>query len=131
VTPSFDSLLATVSKIVAVSDDYGLVKSTDSELQSALGKKASVSRSQPYYIDVTHPLANKAEVVEYHTRRLGLSANAVCTLGDGPNDVLMFERSGYSIAMGNASDEVKARATAVTESYDSEGFAKALERFLL
>jgi len=43
----------------------------------------------------------------------------------------MFERSGFSIAMGNASDEVKRQASAVTDSYDNEGFAKAVERFLL
>jgi hydroxymethylpyrimidine pyrophosphatase-like HAD family hydrolase len=43
----------------------------------------------------------------------------------------MFERSGFSIAMGNASDEVKSRADATTESYNDEGFAKAMERFIL
>jgi len=43
----------------------------------------------------------------------------------------MFERSGFSIAMGNTSDEVKSRATATTDSYNDEGFAKAMERFIL
>jgi hypothetical protein len=54
----------------------------------------------------------------------------IATIGDQPNDVLMFERSGFSIAMGNASDEVKRQASAVTGSYDDEGFAKAVERLL-
>jgi hydroxymethylpyrimidine pyrophosphatase-like HAD family hydrolase len=45
--------------------------------------------------------------------------------------VLMFKRSGFSIAMGNASDEVKAQAAAVTASYNDEGFAKAMETFIL
>ena len=44
---------------------------------------------------------------------------------------LMFKRSGFSIAMGNASDEVKAQAAAVTASYNDEGFAKAMEAFIL
>jgi hydroxymethylpyrimidine pyrophosphatase-like HAD family hydrolase len=48
-----------------------------------------------------------------------------------PNDVLMFERSGFSVAMGNASDEVKSEASAVTDSYEDEGFAKAVERLIL
>jgi hydroxymethylpyrimidine pyrophosphatase-like HAD family hydrolase len=43
----------------------------------------------------------------------------------------MFDRSGFSVAMGNASDEVKAKASAVTDSYDDEGFAKAIERLIL
>ena len=48
-----------------------------------------------------------------------------------PNDVLMFSRSGLSIAMGNASAEVQAQADLVTDSYHDEGFAKAMERFVL
>ena len=46
-----------------------------------------------------------------------------------PNDVLMFRKSGFSIAMGNASDEVKAQASAVTDSNENEGFAKAVRKF--
>jgi hydroxymethylpyrimidine pyrophosphatase-like HAD family hydrolase len=53
------------------------------------------------------------------------------TLGDQPNDVLMFRRSGLSIAMGNASEEVKQQATYVTASNEEEGFAKAVEEFIL
>ncbi len=43
----------------------------------------------------------------------------------------MFKRSGFSIAMGNASDGVKAQASVVTDAYNDEGFAKAMERFIL
>jgi hydroxymethylpyrimidine pyrophosphatase-like HAD family hydrolase len=64
-------------------------------------------------------------------RCLGVPAEEIATIGDQPNDVLMFKRSGFSIAMGNASDEVKGKATAVTDSYNDEGFAKAMERFIL
>jgi len=48
-----------------------------------------------------------------------------------PNDVLMFRNSGLSIAMGNASADVQAKADLVTDSYKDEGFAKAIERFIL
>jgi haloacid dehalogenase-like hydrolase len=47
------------------------------------------------------------------------------------NDVLMFRNSGLGIAMGNASPDVQAQADAVTASYEDEGFAKAVERFIL
>jgi len=50
---------------------------------------------------------------------------------DMPNDVLMFRKSGVSIAMGNSSDEVKAQASAVTDSNENEGFAKAVRKFVL
>ena len=55
----------------------------------------------------------------------------IATIGDQPNDVLMFKKSGLSIAMGNASDEVKKQADVTTDSYNDEGFAKAMERFIL
>ena len=48
-----------------------------------------------------------------------------------PNDVLMFRKSGLSVAMGNASPDVQAQADLVTDSYEDEGFAKAIERFIL
>jgi hydroxymethylpyrimidine pyrophosphatase-like HAD family hydrolase len=43
----------------------------------------------------------------------------------------MFERSGLSVAMGNASEEVRRQATYVTASNDDEGFAKAVEQYIL
>ncbi|HUK09514.1 MAG TPA: Cof-type HAD-IIB family hydrolase [Stellaceae bacterium] len=118
-------------KVVGVSDDHALVARCESDVSAALGARASAKRSQPYYLDVTHPEANKGAVVDALVKFLGIPANEVATIGDMPNDVLMFRRSGFSIAMGNASEEVKAQASAVTDSYNNEGFAKAVERYLL
>ena len=102
-----------------------------SEAQAAFGQRATANRSQPYYLDVTNKDANKGAVVEYLSQHVGVPAEEIATIGDQPNDVLMFKRSGFSIAMGNASDEVKAEAAAVTASYNDEGFAKAMEAFIL
>ena len=126
-----DADLDQAVKIVGVSDDHDLVAKCEADASSAIGDHATARRSQPYYLDVTSPAANKGAVVGQLTKTLGISAAEVATIGDMPNDVLMFRRSGFSIAMGNASDEVKAQATAVTDSYNDEGFAKAVERFLL
>jgi hydroxymethylpyrimidine pyrophosphatase-like HAD family hydrolase len=65
------------------------------------------------------------------SKLLSVPANEIATIGDMPNDVLMFRKGGLSIAMGNASLEVQAQADLVTDSYDDEGFAKAMERFIL
>jgi hydroxymethylpyrimidine pyrophosphatase-like HAD family hydrolase len=65
------------------------------------------------------------------SRYLNIPLSRIATLGDQPNDVLMFKKSGISIAMGNASDEVKRQATFVTTSFGEEGFANAVERFIL
>ena len=55
----------------------------------------------------------------------------IATIGDMPNDVLMFARSGLSIAMGNADREVQRAARRVTGANDQDGFAEAVRRFVL
>jgi Cof subfamily protein (haloacid dehalogenase superfamily) len=126
-----DAHLAHAVKIVGISDDLDLVAACEKAMQAALGKSASAARSQPYYLDVTHPEANKGAVVDTLAKRLNIPPAEIATMGDMPNDVLMFRKSGLSIAMGNASAEVKAQASAVTDSNENEGFAHAVRKFVL
>ncbi len=131
VTDDFGAALDRAVKIVGVSDDLELMKRVERAAQDGLGNSASAARSQPYYLDVTHPDANKGGVVLSLQRMLGVEPSEVATLGDQPNDVLMFRKSGISIAMGQAADEVKQAATYVSDSVEDEGFAKAIERYVL
>jgi Cof subfamily protein (haloacid dehalogenase superfamily) len=120
-----------IAKIVGVSDDLDRVQHCEADAQAAFGTRATANRSQPYYLDVTHKAANKGFVVAFLSRHLEVPTAEIATIGDQPNDVLMFKRSGFSIAMGNASDQVKAQASVATDSYNDEGFAKAMEHFIL
>ena len=131
VVKTFAGLLGRVAKIVGVSNDLDRVAKCEKDVQQAGGTHISAARSQPYYLDVTHPQANKGEVVLSISRLLNIPAAEIATLGDMPNDVLMFKKSGVSIAMGNASPEVQASATYVTSTNEDEGFAKAIENFVL
>jgi len=131
VVKTFAGLLSRVAKIVGVSDDYDRVAKCERDVQQAGGEHISAARSQPYYLDVTHPQANKGGVVLAMSALLNIPAAEIVTIGDMPNDVLMFQKSGVSIAMGNASPEVQARATHVTSTNEDEGFAKAIEEFVL
>jgi Cof subfamily protein (haloacid dehalogenase superfamily) len=131
VVKTFAGLLGRVAKIVGVSDDYDRVAKCEKDVQQAGGAHISAARSQPYYLDVTHPQANKGEVVLAISRLLNIPVGEIATIGDMPNDVLMFEKSGVSIAMGNASPEVQASATYVTSTNEEEGFAKGIEEFVL
>lgn len=126
-----DAALDRAVKIVGVSDDHDAVATCEKDVQAALGNAASAARSQPYYLDVTHARANKGEVVTYLAAHLGILPDEIATIGDMPNDVLMFRKSGFSIAMGNAAADVQSQASAVTDSYENEGFAKAVETHLL
>ncbi|MCU1278071.1 MAG: yidA, partial [bacterium] len=131
VIPHLQPVLDGAVKIVGVSDDHELVARCEAELRRRVGQHASAARSQPYYLDVTHPDANKGMVVRRAADFLGVALEEIATIGDMPNDVLMFGVSGTSIAMGNASPEVQRAARHVTTSNEDEGFANAVDWFLL
>ena len=131
VVQGFDQVIGKAVKIVGVSDDLKLVEKTESDMQAALGDTASAARSQPYYLDVTHPKANKGEVVRFLAERYGIAPDSIATIGDMPNDITMFRAGGVSIAMGQSADQVKQAATHVTAGYADEGFAKGVEKYLL
>jgi len=131
VVSDFGPHLEHVVKIVGVSDDLPAVARCEKEIQAWGGPRISAQRSQPYYLDVTNLNANKGEVVLMLSKLLEIPLEQIATIGDQPNDVLMFEKSGVSIAMGNASTEVQSAATNVTTSNEEEGFANAMERFVL
>jgi hydroxymethylpyrimidine pyrophosphatase-like HAD family hydrolase len=131
VVPNFDGLLDEVAKIVGVSEDYPAVERAEQDLQHALGNRLSASRSQPPYLDITHPDANKGMVAQTLSEMLHIPQENIATIGDGANDVLMFKRSGLSIAMGNANDDVKKAANFVTGPNTEDGFAEAMGKFVL
>ena len=126
-----DGLTHDVAKLVGVSDDHKAVAAASSATHDRFGDHVAAAASQPYYLDVTHPLANKGRVAKDLAKRFALQPEQIATIGDMPNDVLMFAHSGLSIAMGNADPQVKRAARRVTESNEEEGFAIAMERFVL
>jgi len=128
---SFDSVSGGVAKVTGVSDDYDAVQKGVDAIRERFGDHVSAARSQPYYGDVTNPHANKGAVAQYLSRTYQIPPEQIATIGDQPNDVLMFAHSGLSIAMGNASHEVQEAARRVTTSNEDEGFANAVERFIL
>jgi Cof subfamily protein (haloacid dehalogenase superfamily) len=128
---SFDGVLDDVVKIVGVCDDPERMKKTEQKLKKEMSLDVSAALSQSYYLDVTHLNANKGQVVLALSEVLKVPPSRIATIGDMPNDVQMFERSGLSIAMGNASESVKKQANQVTASNLEEGFALAVERFIL
>ncbi|HLZ08954.1 MAG TPA: HAD family hydrolase [Chloroflexota bacterium] len=126
-----DANFGAVGKIVGASDDHDRVARVEQAMQQALAGIASAARSQPYYCDVIPPGINKGRIVEVLANRLRLDRSEVAVLGDMDNDLDMFASAGFSIAMGNANDEVKAAASATTGSNDEDGWADAIERYVL
>jgi Cof subfamily protein (haloacid dehalogenase superfamily) len=120
-----------IVKIVGVSDDHGVVEAAATAAHDQFGDHVSAARSQPYYVDVTHPDANKGVVTQWISARYSIPSEQIATIGDMPNDVLMFAQSGLGIAMGNADREVQRAARRITASNEDEGFAKAVDHLIL
>ena len=120
-----------IYKIVGVGADFTAVAQCETATQQKFGNSLSATRSQAYYLDVTHPDANKGMVVKKLSQLLAIPQAEIVTIGDNSNDVLMFEQGGISIAMGNASKEVQQKATFITSTNENEGFAEAIENIVL
>ena len=146
------ALEAGVLKVTGVSDNLELVARVEGLIRQEFGGECktkqsnpardhqaavpvpsvSAARSQPYYVDVTHPLANKGSVVKSLSRILRIPPAEIATIGDQSSDVLMFREGGVSISMGQSSDEVKKSSTHVSPGgLDDEGFARAVGEFIL
>jgi len=146
VVPDFNGLTNDVAKLVGVSDDLEAVQRCETAVREHFAEQVhaiqsnplregnslvSAARSQPYYLDVTHPDANKGFVVLRLSQMLGIPTDQIATIGDMANDISMFIKGGISIAMGQSSDEVKKAATYTTTSSEEEGFANAVDRYLV
>jgi len=127
----FGKALDTAAKIVGVSENYDFLKQCEIELAKLMGDAVTVVRSQLYYLDTTDQLANKGVGLRELAKLVGVPPSEIAVIGDGGNDVTMFEQAGLSIAMGNAQPAVKEKADFVTVSNGEDGFAMAVERFIL
>jgi len=127
----FDEVPSGVIEIVAIGEDHARVAACEAALKEEFGTQVSALRREPHRLDVTYPAANKGTVIERLSRYLKIPLMQIASIGAQADDVTMFKRSGLSIAMGTASDEVKRQATCVTTSFDNEGFANAVEQYVL
>jgi len=124
-------LFGEVDKLTWVSDDPALLHELQAQMRDAIGGNATIGMSQTYYLDLTHPTANKGEGVATLARIAGVDLKQVAVLGDQFNDVPMFERAGIAIAMGQAPQAVKAKAAYISTSNDEDGVAHAIDAILL
>jgi Cof subfamily protein (haloacid dehalogenase superfamily) len=127
IVKDFTPYLSAACKIVGASSDAAMLQRCEIAMLKAVGTQATAVRSQTYYLDVTPPGCDKGTFVQAMAKRQGISTDAVATIGDMQNDLAMFKTSGLSIAMGNATDDVKQQATRITTSNEDEGFAGAIE----
>jgi len=131
VVANFDGVIDRIDKLVGVSDQPDLLADVEAEAQALLKGHANARRSQTYYLDVTNPQADKGHAVRALCAEIGVPPAETAVIGDQANDMAMFAVAGLSIAMGQGTDEVKAAADFVTDANTEDGFAKAVDRFIL
>lgn len=127
----FGEVTALAGKIMAASKDFAKLADCETALQASLAGRAAVHRSQDYYLDITHPDANKGEAVRQAARLLGVELSQTACIGDMHNDLPMFDVAHYCIAMGNAPADMRERADYVTASNQDSGWAQAVEQYII
>jgi Cof subfamily protein (haloacid dehalogenase superfamily) len=131
VVADFEPYIDRIDKIVGVSDQPDHLARVEGLARERLGSSASAIRSQTYYLDITHPAADKGHAVRALAAEIGVDLAATAVIGDQGNDVAMFKVAGFSIAMGQSPADVQAAASAVTAANTDNGFARAVETLVL
>ena len=105
----------------------------ESEQKHVIGdilKSCDDTRWHPAFADCIAKGTNKASGIDHIISHYGFDLSETMAFGDGGNDIEMLRHAGIGVAMGNASDEVKAIADIVTTSVDDDGVANVLNKLI-
>lgn len=119
-----------VPKCLIVGEPMKLAK-TENKLKEKYEGILNVFRSEPYFLEIVPQGIDKAVALERFLRTIGQKRDNLMAMGDGFNDLPMIKYAGFSVAMSNAQEPVRAAADYVTLSNDESGVAAAVEKFLL
>ena len=100
-------------------------------LQQQFGGGVHMSRSHQLLVEGTAPMANKGHGLLFLSERLGINPDRVLAIGDNENDIPMLREAGLAVCMGQATAVVQAEADWVAPTFEEDGAAVALERFVL
>ena len=100
-------------------------------VQDRLSQSYSTVRSQDYIFEIMPRGATKASGLKHLAEKLGIAPDQIMALGDAANDLEMLQFVGQSVAMGNASDDIKALCKYVTLTNDEAGVAHAIRTWAL
>ncbi|MGG3470273.1 HAD family hydrolase [Neobacillus pocheonensis] len=110
---------------------YSVRTGTSSTEISALFKKEAEVIDWNDGFELLAPNVSKWSAIKSLLTEYRISPTEVVAIGDGPNDIDMLHHAGTGVAMGNASEKVKAAADFVTVHHENDGLAEFIERYLL
>jgi len=103
----------------------------DAELSRLVSSRLLCVRTGPQFLEFMAPGVSKGAALTEILADLGIAADESLSIGDSENDESLFEATGFSVAMGNASAELKAKADWLTATNAQDGVAVALRKFVL
>lgn len=92
-------------------------------------EEMSFVQSTPFFLEATWKGVNKASSLQAICERRNIRPEEVIAFGDEQNDIRMLQFAGLGVAMGNASEKLKAVADEVTLSNNEDGIAHVLEKY--
>ena len=125
-----DAVFTPQSKVMIVGKPELLAPARIS-LQSLFGNKALAAFSEPCFMEITAPNVHKAGSLAVLLSLLGKTRSDLMVIGDGLNDIPMFDLAGLAVAMENSQPETKLHAHVHTASNDQDGVALAIKTYIL
>lgn len=127
--PTKESLNTDFYKILLMGDEEQL-NEFETYIPEEWRDEFYVVRSQKYLVEVLKKGVNKAFGLEKLAKELNIQPSEIAAIGDAANDIEMLEYAGLAVAMGNASEEVKAIADIVTDTNENNGVIKAIDKLI-
>jgi Cof subfamily protein (haloacid dehalogenase superfamily) len=118
------------TKLLGITLDEGTFPLMAEKTKSRFGSRVYTAVSWGAFVEIAHPEVNKANGLALVAEKLGIDRKDVLAIGDAGNDKEMITWAGYGVAMGNASDQLKAVADEVALDNENDGAARIIERFL-
>jgi len=116
------------SKMMIIDDRCDEIIAT---LQEKFPTEVSLCKSRATFCEIVHPTVSKWLAISYLMEEWDINADEVMAIGDHENDIPMIQGAGVGVAMGNAPENVRAKADYVTDTVDNNGAVKAIEKFVL
>lgn len=119
-----------------IMDHIGALEPAEKKIKKIYGNSLNIHvvRNVQYLgcaLEVLSRDASKYSAAKYVMDLHGIEYEKMIAFGDDINDLELLKKAGFSVAMGNALDEVKEMADMVTKSNNQDGVAIVLEKMLL
>lgn len=119
------------TKILAMDIDPEKITIIRDHLRKKFSNALNITKSTPNFCEFVNIKASKGNAILHLAGMWGINQSEIMVIGDQDNDIDMFEIAGFSVAMGNGTEEIKKIAHYITDKVENDGAALAIEKFVL